>query len=124
MRATLLATVFAFLSTLAFAGATRADDKAPKAAKAEKAGKAAEVTLNGEMVCAKCALKESDKCQNVLKVTEGGKETKYYVVHNEIAKKNHKEICSGSASKATVTGTVADDAGKKTITPTAIKYGG
>lgn len=82
---------------------------------------AADVTLKGEMMCAKCALKEAEKCQNVLKVTEGGKETKYYIVHNEIAKKNHGKVCGGTA-KATVTGTVKEEGGKKTVTASAIAY--
>jgi hypothetical protein len=115
MRAILLATVFAFLAPLGTHAL--AADKTEKAAKADKK----EVTLSGEMVCAKCALKESDKCQNVLKVTEGGTETKYYLADNALAKKNHKPVCSGSA-KATVTGTVAEDAGKKTLTASSIKY--
>jgi Family of unknown function (DUF6370) len=115
MRAILLATVFAFLTPIATNAI--AADKTDKAAKADKK----EVTLSGEMVCAKCALKEADKCQNVLKVGEGAKETKYYLVQNDVAKKNHKPACSGSA-KATVTGTVAEDAGKKTLTASTIKY--
>ena len=126
MRAILLATAFAFLATFAIT-AQAADDKpakaekAAKAEKSEKTAKGSEVTLNGEMMCAKCELKESEKCQNVLKVTEGGKETKYYLVHNDLAKKNHKMVCS-STHKATVTGTVAEDAGKKNLTASAIKY--
>ena len=82
---------------------------------------AADVTLKGEMMCAKCALKEADKCQNVLKVTEGGKDTKYYIVHDEVSKKSHGKVCSGPA-KATVKGTVKDEGGKKTVTATEISY--
>jgi hypothetical protein len=113
--------VFAAGALPAFAG-----DKAAKGEKAEKADKAAAsksagVTLKGTMMCAKCALKETDKCQNVLKVTEGGKETAYYLVHNDVAKKNHGPVCSGTAN-ATVKGSVAEEGGKKTLTASEIKY--
>lgn len=127
MRAVLFATALSFLAV----GAARAADKAekPAAAKAEKADNAAkaekkpagEVTLSGEMVCAKCTLNESKKCQNVLKVSEGTKETKYYLVQNEAAKSNHSHVCSAPA-KATVTGTVGEDGGKKTLTASSIKF--
>ena len=35
---------------------------------------AEEVALKGKVMCAKCALKEAEKCQTVIKVKEGGKE--------------------------------------------------
>ena len=97
MRAVPFSTAFAFLIALSAAPAGAADKPAAaeKSAKAEKTANAdkkpaagAEVTLSGEMVCAKCTLHEAKKCQNVLKVTEGGKETKYYLAQNEIAKSN------------------------------------
>jgi hypothetical protein len=109
MKSVLSAVLLTFV--LSFAGAVQAAEKA--------AG--GEVTLSGDMMCAKCSLKETTKCQNVLKVTEGGKEAKYYIVQNEVAKKNHGEICSGTA-KATVKGKVSDEAGKKMLTASDIKY--
>jgi hypothetical protein len=121
MRAILLHATFAFALTLGAASARAADKPAAeKPAKAEKKG--AEVTLSGEMVCGKCVLNETKKCQNVLKVTEGGKETKYYLTQNEVAKSHHSEVCSGAA-KATVKGTVSEEAGKKVLTASDIKYG-
>lgn len=113
MRAAVYAAAFAVL--LAFTGMARAAEKAEKA---EKGGK---VTLSGEMTCAKCGLKEADKCQNVLKVTDGGAETKYYLVQNPVAKDNHKKVCGGNA-KATVTGSVKEEGGKKMLTASEIKY--
>jgi hypothetical protein len=131
MRSVLLATAFAFVVALGSATA-RGEDKAPAAgaAKAEKTEKtektekkaaAGEVTLNGEMVCAKCVLHEAKKCQNVLKVTESGAETKYYLADNKTAKDNHEQVCGGAA-KATVTGKVKEKAGKKVLTASSIKY--
>jgi hypothetical protein len=105
--------------SLAFSGsAARAAEEGK--AKTDKAA-AGEVTLTGEMVCGKCSLHESEKCQNVLKVTEGAKETKYYLVDNKTAKDNHEKVCSGPA-KATVTGKVKEAKGKKMLTAAAIKY--
>jgi hypothetical protein len=121
MRAALFATAYAFILALG-AGPAAAADKAPDpAAKAEKKPAAEEVTLNGEMVCAKCVLHESKQCQNVLKVTEGGAETKYYLAQNKTAKDNHGAVC-GATAKATVTGKVSEKAGKKVLTASNIKY--
>jgi hypothetical protein len=126
MRAVVTSTVFAFALTLG-ASTFAADkaDKADKPAKAEKAAKAdksaGEVTLSGELVCAKCTLHESKKCQNVLKVTDAGKETKYYLAQNDVAKSNHEHVCS-APEKATVKGVVSEDAGKKVLTASEIKF--
>jgi hypothetical protein len=117
MRAALFAATL--MLSLAFSGnAARAGEEGK--AKAEKPA-AGQVTLTGEMVCGKCSLKEGDKCQNVLKVTEGDKETKYYLVDNKTAKDNHEKVCSGPA-KATVTGKVKEAKGKMTLTAASIKY--
>src|SRR5262245_15239694 len=90
--------------------------EAPTAA----AAKAGEVTLKGTMMCAKCVLKEQGNCQNVLKVGAGAKEVKYYMAKNSVAEEHHEEIC-GRTAKATVTGTVSEEAGKKILTASAIK---
>jgi hypothetical protein len=122
MRAVLFSAAFAFAITQ---GAAFAADKPEKPAKAEKVAKdkkGGEVTLSGEMVCGKCTLNETKKCQNVLRVTEAGKETKYYLAENEVAKSNHEHVCSGP-EKATVKGTVAEESGKKVLTASAITFG-
>ena len=129
MRATFLHATFAFVIALGAASAQAADKpaaekpaKADKAAKPDKKPAGPEVTLSGEMVCGKCTLNETKKCQNVLKVTEAGKETKYYLAQNEAAKTNHEHVCSAPA-KATVKGVVSEDAGKKVLTASEIKFG-
>jgi hypothetical protein len=129
MRAILSSIALAFvfaLGTTASAQEKAAEKpaKAEKAAKPEKAAdkaekKGGEVTLAGDIVCGKCALHETQKCQNVLKVTDAGKETKYYLADNPTAKENH--VCSG-AEKATVRGTVAEEGGKKVLTASEIKF--
>jgi hypothetical protein len=117
--------------------AAKADDKAAPKAKPAPAAKAApapasateptkevtkEVTVKGEMTCAKCGLHESAKCQNVLRVKEaGGKETKYYLAKNPVSDEHHQKVCSGSAP-ATVTGKGSDEKGKKIIAASAVKY--
>jgi hypothetical protein len=132
MKSTCIAAAFAFAVSLVVAGSASAAEKPAKAEKAaektaEKVDKAASkkggapVTLSGDMTCGKCGLSETDKCQNVLKVAEGGAETKYYLVHNDVAKKNHGKVCQGS-SKATVKGTVSEEAGKKVLAATEITY--
>jgi hypothetical protein len=108
------------------AGARAADKEAPaakSAAKAEKA-KGKEVTLKGDLGCGKCNFKTTKECQNVLKVSDGGKETMYYLADNSVSKENHEVVCSGT-KPATVTGTVGDEgkgaSKKKVLTASAIK---
>ena len=55
-----------------------------------------EITLKGKGACLKCALKQSDTCQNVLVQEKNGKETKFYLVQNDVSKKFHTEICTES----------------------------
>jgi RecG-like helicase len=79
-----------------------------------------EVTITGEGKCAKCALHETDKCQNVIQTQENGKTVTYYLAHNSVSKEFHDNICKES-KKITVTGTVKEKDGKKTLTPTKIE---
>jgi hypothetical protein len=120
MKAVLFATVLASLVVSGTAPALAGEGKAK--AKAEAKAAADQVTLTGDMVCAKCNLHESEKCQNVLKVTEGGKETRYYLEQNKTAKENHEKVCKGQPFKATVIGKVKDAEGKKVLTAASIKY--
>ena len=85
-----------------------------------------EKTIIGDGVCAKCALKEKDSCQNVVIAKEDGKEVKYYLVQNAVSKKAHQSqgICQASTDnpvKLKVTGTVMEKEGKKEMTPTKIE---
>ncbi len=74
-------------------------------------------TLTGDGKCAKCALGETDSCQNVVIVEDGGKETTYYITHNDVSKAFHKNVCK-ETKKIKVTGEVKDVDGKMEITPT------
>lgn len=80
---------------------------------------AKEVTLAGEGKCAKCALKNPGKCQNVVQVKDGDKTTTYYL-KGEASDKFHKEICS-ETKKIEVVGEVSEADGKKWVTVTSIK---
>ncbi len=83
-----------------------------------------EVTLKGTILCAKCELKEAKKCTNAIKVKEGGKDV-VYIFEDEGAKAPyHKEICRAT-KEGSVTGTVGEKDGKKTIkpkSPDAVKF--
>ena len=83
--------------------------------------KAAPVTLDGQMECAKCTLKVEGvkECQDVLVVKNGEKEEHYYVMKNDVAK-TFGHTCSGTKD-VKVTGTVADKDGKKWIDATSIE---
>ena len=94
---------------------TFAEDKADAKAKDSKV-----VTITGEGKCAKCALKEGDKCQNVVQAKEDGKTVTYYMAKNDIADKFHKNICQGT-KKITAKGTVKEVNGKKELTATELK---
>ena len=85
--------------------------------------KGAKVTIKGDAMCAKCALKETKSCQNVVIVKKDGKETKYYLAKNEFFKDSHQGlgICQASKDepvKVQVTGTCEKKDGKLVLTPT------
>ena len=91
------------------------------ALQADEAGK--KVTIEGDGVCAKCALKEAPACQNVVIVTKDGKKPKYYLEKNEFFKEAHQDlgICTAKEEdelKVKVTGTLTEKDGKKILTPT------
>ena len=83
-------------------------------------------TIVGEAQCAKCALKETKSCQNVIVVKEDGKDVKYYIADNEVAQKAHKAlgVCSakpGEGPKLQAEGTVKEEDGKMVMTATKIE---
>ena len=87
---------------------------------------AEEVTVTGDAVCAKCALKETKSCQNTITAEEGGKKVTYYVTHDAISKKAHGSlgICSAKKDapvKVKAVGTVKEEDGKKVLTATKIE---
>src|SRR4051794_21326382 len=81
---------------------------------------AEEKTVSGEGQCAKCALGETKTCQNAIVATEDGKKVTYYLVHNAVSKKFHKNICQ-ETKKIKATGEVKDEGGKKVLEPTKIE---
>ena len=90
------------------------------------AGDAETVTLDGEMKCARCTLKEEGlaKCQNVLIVKQDGEETHYWLSASD-ANQEFGDVCMAKRP-VTVTGTVTEKDGKmwlaaKQITPMETK---
>jgi hypothetical protein len=95
-------------------GLLRADDKGEK------------ITLKGDGMCAKCALKEKDSCQNVVIVTKDGEKKTYYIVHDSVAKKAHGSMgfCRASKdkpAKVKITGTCKEEDGKLIFTASKIE---
>jgi hypothetical protein len=85
---------------------------------------AAETTLTGSVMCAKCTLKKADaaKCQDVLVVKgENGATTEYYIAKNAAADEAG-HACS-KEYKATVTGEVTEKDGKQWVTASKIVKG-
>ncbi len=108
-KTSLLLTAVAGLLLLAFATPNFAAEK-PK-----------EKTITGEAKCAKCALKETDKCQTVIQVeNKKGKTVTYYLVDNDVAKAFHENVCK-ETKKATATGTVKKVGGKNELTASKIE---
>jgi hypothetical protein len=79
-----------------------------------------EKKISGEGKCAKCALKEGDKCQNVIQAKEDGKTVTYYLAKNDVSNDFHSNICKES-KKVTATGTVKEVNGKKELTASKIE---
>ncbi|MGD0259545.1 MAG: DUF6370 family protein [Verrucomicrobiota bacterium] len=107
MKKTLLFTAVAGLLLLAIATPTLAADK--------------EKTITGEAKCAKCLLKQGDKCQTVIQVeNKNGKTVNYYLVENDVSKAFHENVCK-EAKKVTATGTVKKVEGKNEFTASKIE---
>jgi hypothetical protein len=107
-RVSLLAAGVVGLLMLAIATPTFAAEK-PK-----------EKTITGEAKCAKCMLKETDKCQTVIQVeAKNGKTIKYYLTDNDVSKAFHENVCT-EAKKVTATGTVKKVEGKNELTVSKI----
>lgn len=81
---------------------------------------AEEKTITGEGKCAKCSLKETDSCQNVIQAQEDGKTVNYYLAKNKVSKEFHDNICK-ETKKVTATGTVKEVDGKKELTASKIE---
>jgi hypothetical protein len=79
-----------------------------------------EVKVSGEAKCAKCALKEGDKCQTVIESEKDGKKVSYYVADNSVAKEFHKNVCK-EAKKVNAVGTVKEVDGKQQLTASKIE---
>jgi hypothetical protein len=90
------------VAIVALSNTSRADDK--------------EVTLKGQLVCAKCELKETPKCANAIRVKEEGKDVVYYFKDMGGKESYHKACCQAPAD-GSVKGTVTEMDGKKYITP-------
>jgi hypothetical protein len=94
--------------------------------KADKQDDGKKVTISGEGMCAKCALKETKTCQNAVIETKDGKKTTYYLVANDVAKKAHQRdgFCRATKEepiKVKVTGTVTEKDGKMELTAEKIE---
>jgi cytochrome c553 len=71
--------------------------------------------LEGEALCAKCHLKQAEKCRAAVQVkTADGKTETYLTEPNAKAKELHSEICEDRKA-ATVEGDVSEKDGVKTI---------
>jgi hypothetical protein len=77
------------------------------------------MTITGTGKCAKCALHETEQCQNVIQTEKGGKTVTYYLAKNDVAKDFHSNICK-EAKKVKATGTVKEVDGKQEFTATKI----
>ena len=78
------------------------------------AGEDEAVTLDGEVMCAKCALGKAKDCQDVLVVSDGDAKSEYWIVKNDVSEK-FGHACQ-SEKPARVKGTVADKDGQSWIT--------
>lgn len=104
----LFSLVLCVVVALAFTSVSLADEK--------------EVTLKGKVTCGKCELKKDKSCATVLVVKEGDKETVYYF-DKDSHKKHHGEVCGGGKD-GTVTGTVSEKNGKKTVKVSKVEFAG
>src|SRR5213596_1213186 len=78
------------------------------------------VTITGEGKCAKCTLKETKECQNVIQSEKDGKKVNYFLVANDVSKEFHGKLCK-ETKKVTATGTVKEVDGKLQLTASKIE---
>jgi len=79
------------------------------------------LTITGKAMCAKCELKQAEKCTNAIQVAgKDGKSTTYLMADNKVAKDFHGKVCKGSLDGVIVTGTVKKDGDKHVITASKI----
>lgn len=102
-----LVTGIAGLLLFAFATTTFAADEGKK------------VTITGTGKCGKCAMHETEKCQNVIQTEEHGKTVTYYLAKNDMSNDFHEKLCKGP-KKVKATGTVKEVDGKKELTVSKI----
>lgn len=91
---------------------------------ATRAFAADELTLTGELVCAKCYLNKPDakECQDVLLVKDAkGATAEYYVTKNNVSQESG-EACT-QVIPATIVGNVSEKDGRKWITASKITKG-
>jgi len=80
-----------------------------------------EKTITGQAKCAKCALKEGDKCQTVIQTeNKKGKTVSFYLADNDVSKAFHENVCK-ETKKVTATGTVKKVDGKNELTVSKIE---
>ena len=109
MKRNILVLTVTALAMLAGATSTFAADKT--------AGK--EISIAGDAKCAKCILKEADKCQTVIQAEKDGKKVTYYLVQNDVSNKFHEDVCT-ETKKVAATGTDKEVDGKHQFTATKI----
>jgi len=85
------------------------------------AGEEKTVTVEGQVLCAKCKLHEEgrDKCQNVLIVEKGDKTMQYYLAANE-TNKDFGDVCMATPT-VRATGTLSEKDGHTWLTASKIE---
>jgi hypothetical protein len=78
-----------------------------------------EVTIKGQVICAKCGLNVEKKCATVAAEKKDGKDVLYYFDAESNKKFPHKDYCQ-EAKDASITGVVSEKDGKKWIAVTKI----
>jgi hypothetical protein len=89
-------------------------------AKDKEEKEAKEVTLKGTITCAKCDLKEADKCATVIKAKYKGKDVVFYFDPTS-GKKHHKAICT-TPKEGSVTGAISEEDGKHMIKVSKVEF--
>jgi hypothetical protein len=92
-------------------------------AEEEKKKEAKEVTLKGDLGCAKCVFKVKGvkACTNAIKTKVDGKDVIYILIDKGKKEKYHGKICTDSAP-GSVTGVTSKKDGKNYIKPSDVKF--
>ena len=81
-----------------------------------------EKTLQGTILCGRCALKQTKECNTAIVAPKYGGNTTFFFNDRGTDEEYHEAVCGGGRKRGTVVGLILRKEGKWWITPSDVKY--